>query len=146
MLQVQPESLQGPEVIGIAQFDVRNSSKWRQYRLLPSAPKSVSQVRVQVVVHAIVVQQRVVAVEQEDDVVGDIHGLRAESSSASDDPAGNPRVFVDLVDGTQPVIAVGDHDLAVSCVPDQQNRRQRDAFLDLLAVPGDAQIADSQLR
>ena len=61
-----------------------------------------------------------------------------------DDPAGNPRVFVHLIDGAESVISVRNHDLAVFFVSHQQDWRQRRARLDLLAVPGDAQVAHTQ--
>src|SRR6476659_3779693 len=71
---------------------------------------------------------------------------RKTMSSSLDDPAGNPCIFFDLVNRAQPVIAVGDDYLAVSFVPDQQDRGQRDAFLDFPAILGDPQIADAESR
>ena len=50
-------------------------------------------------------------------------------TNSSHNFAGNQRVFIKGIHGAEPVIAVGDDDLAVAGVAHQQNRRER--------LPGD---------
>src|ERR1039458_1941255 len=60
--------------------------------------------------------------------------------------AGNQRVFVEGIHGAEPVIAVGDDDLAVAGVAHQQNRRERLPGADFVAIFPDVRIADAQQR
>src|SRR6266581_2919101 len=76
-------------------------------------------------------------------------GTRSPATAAgrpSDDLAGNHRVFVTRVDGTQAVVAVRDDDLAIGRIPYEKQGRERLARGDLLAIPLDMGVADPEER
>jgi len=72
VLQVQPQALHGAEVVGVTQCRAQLFEVSPIPRGLPGAER-VSQVRIEIVVHAVVVQQRVVAIEEENDVISGFH-------------------------------------------------------------------------